>query len=114
MQKKSTLFLLAAVLLGMTVTAMADMVVDSQNVVQLPANPTLDEPVVTKPVLIEGAFVSVAPSILTILPCCSQVPQPVVMRNYYLTPQAKKVVLPFWQGVRPLRLRNPFLGKPGK
>ncbi len=39
----------------------------------------------------------------------SQFPQPVVIRNYYLTAQAKEEVLPFWQGEQPLRLRNQFV-----
>ena len=102
-------FLLAATLLAMTATAMADKIIDSQSVVPLPANPTSDEQVVVKPVLIEGATLSETPAILTILPIQSQTPQPTIMRNYYLTAQAKKAVLPFWQGPRPLRLRNPFL-----
>ena len=48
----------------------------------------------------------------TILPIFfrqSQSPQPVIIRNYYLTAQAKKEVLPFWQGPRPLRLQNQFV-----
>lgn len=39
----------------------------------------------------------------------SQLPQPVVIRNYYLTAQAKQEVLPFWQDAKPLRLRNQFV-----
>ncbi len=106
---KTAFFLLAAALLAMTATAMADKSVDSQSVVPLPTNPTSDELVVAKPVLIEGATLNETPTIFAILPIQSQIPQPAIMRNYYLTAQAKKAVLPFWQGPRPLRLRNPFL-----
>ena len=102
-------FLLAAAMLASTATAMAAKSVDSQAVVPLPANPTSHELVVAKPVLIEGAKLSETPTIFAILPIQSQIPQPAIMRNYYLTAQAKKAVLPFWQGPRPLRLRNPFL-----
>ena len=48
-------------------------------------------------------------AILPILAKQSQSPQPVIIKNYYLTAQAKKEVLPFWQGPRPLRLRNQFV-----
>ena len=47
-------------------------------------------------------------SILPIFTRQSQSPQPIVIRNYYLTARAKKEVLPFWQGPRPVRLQNQF------
>lgn len=111
METKTSLILCAAALFSMTTIAMAGKTADSQIVVPLPANPTAEKAAIAKAILIEGAFVDEMPAILAITPIQSQTPQPVVMRNYYLTPQAKEAVLPYWQGPRPLRLRNPFLGK---
>ena len=114
MLSNSTPFLLAAALLGMSSTAMADKTVDSQSVLPLYAKPTSSELVTANIVLLAGVSLRETPAISFILPIQSQIPQPVLMRNYYLTPQAKKAVLPFWQGPRPVRLRNPFLAASDK
>lgn len=77
--------------------------------VQLSTEWVAVEYLVAKPISVKKVALDKTPDILPVSPRQSQFPQPVVIKNYYLTAQSKKDVLPFWQGPRPLRLRNRFI-----
>jgi hypothetical protein len=67
------------------------------------------EYLVAKPISDKKRALSDWQCILPVFPRQSHFPQPIIIQNYYLTAQAKKEILPFWHGPRPLRLRNQFI-----
>lgn len=67
------------------------------------------EYLLARPISAKNKALMESQNILPIFARQSQSPQPVRIKNYYLTAQAKKEVLPFWQGPRPLRLQNQFV-----
>ena len=107
MATRISLVAFAAVFFGFTASAAAKD--GSATAIQLSAKPPAIEYLVAKPISVKKMFLDETPDILPVFPRQSQFPQPVVIKNYYLTAQSKKEVLPFWQGPRPLRLRNRFI-----
>lgn len=65
-------------------------------------------PMFVRPMLVAGMLPRERIAVYSPQP---QKPRPVVLKNYYLDPGAKKGDLPFWQGPKPLRLQNQFLSE---
>ena len=77
--------------------------------VHLTANQPPDEYILAKPISEKNELLLAKLPGKPILAKQTHSPQPVTLKNYYLTQQAKNEVLPFWQGPKPLRLRNQFI-----
>ncbi len=76
-----------------------------------PYNRMTTRPVVVRPVLVAAAVSTARPLRINISEPQSQKPRPVVLKNYYLDPKAKAGDLPFWQGPKPLRMKNKFVSE---